>query len=117
MGLIPAHYSYFTFKDDLHKVLCRHLALPGEALVGAAIALRHSLHDEVLPVEPSEANIVTGVDDLPVAIPRKLVLVRAAHAAGQRHLATHTAFHLPWADHCLQGLCKRNEDATINQLL
>lgn len=97
-------HTCFTFKDDLHKVLCGHLALPGEALVGSAVALRHPLHDEVLPVDSGEADVVAGVDDLSVAVPRQLVLVRAAHAAGQRHLATHTAFHLPGAYHCLQGL-------------
>lgn len=62
-------HTHFTFKDDLHKVLCGHLALPGEALVGPAVTLGHPLHDEVLPVESSETDIVAGVDDLAVAIP------------------------------------------------
>lgn len=59
----------------MHKVLRRHLALPGEALIGSAVALRHALHDEVLPVQPGETHVVAGVDDLPVAVPRQLILV------------------------------------------
>lgn len=61
--------THFTFKDDLHKVLCGHLALPGEALIGPAVTLGHPLHDEVLPVESSETDIAAGVDDLAVAVP------------------------------------------------
>lgn len=68
-GVWSASGWYFTFKDNLHKVLCRHFALPGEALVSSAITFRHSLHDEVLPVEASEANIVARIDDLSVSIP------------------------------------------------
>lgn len=61
--------THFTFEDDLHKVLCRHLALPGEALIGSAVALRHPLHDKVLPVQPGETDIVARVDDLSIAVP------------------------------------------------
>lgn len=59
--MLPNHHS--TFKDNLHKILGRHLGLPGEALVGPAITLGHALHDEVLPVEAGEADVVAGVDD------------------------------------------------------
>lgn len=105
--MLPNHHS--TFKDNLHKILGRHLGLPGEALVGPAITLGHALHDEVLPVEAGEADVVAGVDDLPITVPRQLILIRATHAAGQRHLSTNATSHLPGADHDFQGLYKHEK--------
>lgn len=94
-----------TFQDDLNKVLGRHLAMPGEALIGPAVTLGHTRHDQILPVLARHANAVARVDELPVAVPGQLVLLRAGDAARQRDLASHAALHLPWAHRDIQGFC------------
>lgn len=92
-----------TFQDDLNKVLSRHLAMPGEALIGTSVTLGHASHYQVLTVLACHADAVPGVDELSVAVPGQFILLRARHTAGQGHLAPYTALHLPRAHHHLQG--------------
>ena len=93
-----------TFQYNLNKILGRHLAMSGEALIGSSVTLGHTSHDQVFSILACHADTVAGVDELSVAVPGQLVLLRACYTAGQRNLASHTAFHLPWTHHHLQEL-------------
>ena len=95
-----------TFQYDLNEVLGWHLAMSGETLIGSSITLSHTSHDQVLPVLACHANAVAGVDELSVAVPGQLVLLRAGYTAGQWNLASHAALHLSRTHHYLQGLCR-----------
>ncbi|KAJ8257143.1 hypothetical protein COCON_G00192950 [Conger conger] len=103
-------------QDDLHHVLGGHLAVAGEALVGPGVALGHALHHQALAAGARDAHVAAGPEDLAVTVPGQLKLLRAAHAAGQRHLATHAALHLPRTHHHLQGLCKTQRTPFSNRL-
>lgn len=78
--------------------MCRHLVLAHEALVGAAVALGHAVHDQVLAVDPGDAHVAARVDDFPVAVPGQLLVLGPRHAAGQGHLAADAALDLARAD-------------------
>lgn len=93
-----------AFQDDLHKVLGGHFAVPREALVGTPVALGHAFHHQVLAAVAGDPHVVAWIDDLPIAIPRQLVLIWAGHAAGKGHLTSHAALHLTWTYDRLQGL-------------
>lgn len=57
--------------------------MSGKTLIGSSIAFGHSSHDQVLPVLACHADTVTWVDQLSIAVPGQLVLLRAGDAAGQ----------------------------------
>lgn len=57
--------------------------MPGEALISSSVTLGHASHDQVLPVLACHADAVAGVDELSVAVPGQLELLRAGDATRQ----------------------------------